>query len=288
MRTPENEKAVSGGSGTALDTAHVADDSKKGDFVTVLNTFGKLLLTKVFHADGTVNSYDDALSFVSKEVEVSDLRGLSRLLDKLQENPHRSVIRGKLTAGTPEPGKVEGSISRTNANFDDCPHHWLSIDIDKYKPGFADPVHEPEQAILDFIDEMLPPCFKGCSFYWQLSSSAGTKGSDFRSFDELAASPGYRDLTPAQKDQARERYFVERIAPAIAPDKQQGHGADHRPHLQPQPDATDSGTDLRAGHEPQQLHGGDDRDAGHGGPAAVHACQGQHEPDAPVTGYGHP
>lgn len=142
------------------------------DFVTCLATYGPNL-TKVFNSRGGVDSYDDAASFQAAEIQVSDIHGLSRLLTKLETKHQKCIIRGKLTAGTPEPGKVAGSLARTNANFDDCPHHWFMVDIDKYQPDFGDPVLEAEEVILDYIVTGLPDSFKGCSFHWQLSSSAG-------------------------------------------------------------------------------------------------------------------
>lgn len=146
------------------------------DFATTLASFGPTL-TKTYKADGTTDAYDDAASFVSKEIAVADLRSLSRLLTKLETRHQHCIIRGKFVGDErAEPGKVEGSIARTNANFDDCPHHWFMVDIDKYEPDFDDPVHDPVNAIKDYIARLLPPSFKDASFHWQLSSSAGMPG----------------------------------------------------------------------------------------------------------------
>src|SRR5690606_35631973 len=46
------------------------------------------------------------------------------------------------------------------------------IDVDGFRPK-ADPVKEPVKAIKEFIRLKLPEAFRGISFYWQLSSSAG-------------------------------------------------------------------------------------------------------------------
>lgn len=147
--------------------------STPADFLTVLTTTGPLL-TKTFKADGTTDSYDDAKSFTVKEHQVADIHDLSRLLSKLQNAPQRCVIRGKLSAN-PEPSDIEGTIRKTNASFDDCKHHWAMLDIDKYEPGFSDPVADPVGAIGEFLDAANLPQFKDCSFHWQLSSSAGIK-----------------------------------------------------------------------------------------------------------------
>lgn len=50
------------------------------------------------------------------------------------------------------------------------------VDIDKYEPDFDDPVNDPVNAIRDYLDRLMPPCFKDASFHWQLSSSAGMPG----------------------------------------------------------------------------------------------------------------
>lgn len=148
------------------------------DFVTALATFGPTL-TKTFKADGTTESYGESQSFTTKQIAVADLPALSRLLTKLQNKPQHCVIRGDYVGDDKaEKGKVDGSIARTNTNFNDCPHHWFMVDIDKYEPGFADPVHEPVEAIKDYLSEQLPPCFQDVSFHWQLSSSAGTPGKE--------------------------------------------------------------------------------------------------------------
>lgn len=148
------------------------------DFVTVLATYGPTL-TKTYKADGTTESYGDAKSFAFSEQPVSDIHSLSRLLTKLESNPQRCIVRGKFAGeDKAEKGKLEGSWSRTNNSFDDCQHNWLMIDIDNYKPGFADPINEPAAAVMDFLEEFLPPCFKDVSFHWQLSSSAGAPGKE--------------------------------------------------------------------------------------------------------------
>lgn len=146
------------------------------DKITVLETVGPCL-TKVYKSDGTTDAYDDAASFKVKTVEVADLPALAALLGKLHKNKKRCLI-----AGAPkdemQPGNVQGSVTRTNANFDDQPLHSFVIDIDGYRPGFADPVLETELAVLDFLAEKLPPCFRTASFYWHLSSSAGMPGKE--------------------------------------------------------------------------------------------------------------
>lgn len=155
------------------------DNTTGADKLTILQTYGPVL-TKVYHSDGSMSHYDDAKSFDFHVQEVKDLKALARLLGKLHKHPNRSLIAGAPLADRSKmaPGDVDGSVVRTNANFDDQPLHSFVIDIDGYEPGFADPVHEPELAVLDFINDHLPECFKTASFYWHLSSSAGMPGKE--------------------------------------------------------------------------------------------------------------
>ena len=147
------------------------------DKLTVLETVGPCL-TKTYKSDGTTDSYDDAASFHFTQVAVADIHALSRLLGKLHKNRKRCLIRGTPNGESMEAGNIPDTVTRTNANFLDQPLHWFMADIDGYRPGFADPVLEPEQAVLDYIDECLPASFKDCSFYWHLSSSAGMPGKE--------------------------------------------------------------------------------------------------------------
>ena len=148
------------------------------DKLTVLETVGPSL-TKTYRSDGTTDSYDDAASFHYKVVEVSDLQGLTRLLGKLHKNKKRCLIAGAPKGEGMESGNTDGSVARTNANFTDQPLHSFLIDIDGYRPGFADPVLDTENAVLDFFqDAKLGEAFNSCSFYWHLSSSAGMPGKE--------------------------------------------------------------------------------------------------------------
>lgn len=149
------------------------------DKLTILKTRGPVL-TKTYKSDGTTEPYGDAASFDFEVREVASLKALARLLGELHKRPRRCLIAGAPLADPSKmaPGQSEGSIARTNANFTDQPLHSFVIDIDGYEPGFADPVHEPELAVLDFINDHLPECFKTASFYWHLSSSAGMPGKE--------------------------------------------------------------------------------------------------------------
>ena len=170
--TPEVKMAVSGPTDTAKDTAH-ASEFTTGDSVTILETT-KYLLTKVYKSDGSTDSYGDAASFKVREKEVGDISSLSAMLTELQDKPKCCQIHGKFVGKDKAiAGNVPGTYARTNQNFSDQPLHTFIIDVDKYKPSFGDPVHEPDICIQEYIRKVLPPEFQNVSFHWQLSSSAG-------------------------------------------------------------------------------------------------------------------
>lgn len=136
------------------------------DNITVLESLGPLL-TKTFCSDGSVIPYGDAASFKVKTVAIAGWDDLRKLLASLHNKPKRCLIRGKLT-GTDS--NKPGTFVRTNANFSDQPLHWFMVDVDGFEPGFAMPT-DPA-AVEEYIEEVLP-AFRGASYYWHMSSSAG-------------------------------------------------------------------------------------------------------------------
>lgn len=178
--TDTNKMAARDGAAeeSTVDTSSCDYSVSGSDKLTVLETVGPCL-TKIYKSDGTTDPYDDAASFHYKVVEVSDIHGLSRLLGKLHKNKKRCLIAGAPKGEGMEAGNVEGSVTRTNANFIDQPLHSFVIDIDGYRPGFAEALTDTENAVLDFFhDAKLDDAFKTCSFYWHLSSSAGMPGKE--------------------------------------------------------------------------------------------------------------
>jgi putative DNA primase/helicase len=154
--------------------------SNQGNTITILETVGPCL-TKVYQSDGTTMDYGDAASFRVHVETVLGLRNFSEYhQDELRHSKHLAIIRGKFVgAEQAEKANVAGTYCRTNANFTDQPLNLFMIDIDGYRPGFADPIADAEQAVLDFFeDAKLGDAFKTCSFYWHLSSSAGMPGKE--------------------------------------------------------------------------------------------------------------
>lgn len=137
------------------------------DTLTVVECLAPLVLTKTFHADGTVTPYAKPKNVKFKPAEITGWDDLRALLARLHAKPKSCLIRGKQTGYESE---KPGTFFRRNENFSDQPLHWAMVDVDGFEPGFAMPT-DPA-AVDEFIEAVLPD-FKGASYYWHMSSSAG-------------------------------------------------------------------------------------------------------------------
>jgi hypothetical protein len=148
------------------------------DFITVLTSKGPLL-TKRWTSDG-IEPYDRAKHFTAVAYQVSDIRGLSRVLTMLQEQPRQCAIRGRHLAhddaGTNREGGVE--TTRDLEHFTEVAHQWVCLDVDEWvmPPGVC--LDDPPAAVSEFISQCLPAEFQEITHHWQLSSSAGAPGKE--------------------------------------------------------------------------------------------------------------
>ena len=140
------------------------------DFITVLTSKGPLL-TKQWTADG-IKAYDRAKHFSVDALDVHDIRGLSKVLTVIEVLPMACVIRGLFK------GESTVYTPRDLESFADAAHRWVCLDIDGFEPVLWDPVADPAEAVLEFIQTQLPPEFQDVSHHWQLSSSAGAPGNE--------------------------------------------------------------------------------------------------------------
>ena len=151
------------------------------DKITILETLGpKLTKTYGRHEGKDITMpYDDAASLKVSTFEATNLRDVAAQLGKMHKNVKKCFIRGRFVgADKAQPAFKPGTWTRTNGNFDDQPLHWFMIDIDGFKPNWSHPVETVASSVMEYIDAVLPPCFKGASFYWHLSSSAGMPGKE--------------------------------------------------------------------------------------------------------------
>jgi hypothetical protein len=152
-------------------------DQQAADTITVLTTRGPIL-TKQWLADGTIKGHDQAKHHTVEEFPLENLDSLALLLSGLQLRTKSCVIRGQYIGDErakmiPDPERKGGFVLRRADYFDDVAHHWVMFDLDRFTPLSADPVLDPENAFLEWVETTLPVEFHGVSFVWQLSSSAG-------------------------------------------------------------------------------------------------------------------
>lgn len=134
-------------------------------------------MAKQWLADGSIGQYGDGKFFKHTGYEAEDLGALAGMLKWLATEPTSCVIRGKYVgddvAQWRDPEFKPGMVRRALDYFDDQPLHSVMLDVDKFVPLTADPVLDPEDAVLEFIHTALPSVFRGAGHFWQLSNSAG-------------------------------------------------------------------------------------------------------------------
>ncbi|CAD5374839.1 hypothetical protein RA210_U70155 [Rubrivivax sp. A210] len=168
------------------------------DSLTIVTSAG-VPLAKRWTAAGTVEAVAHAWQFEPVTYPVNGLHELAGLLKGMEGAHCSALIRGKfigheaaalllpdiLAAANERRARQQQEkltttralkpdhVPRVTALFPDQPLHTLMIDIDDFKPVGIDPVADPVAAIQAYIRLVLPAGFHGCSFYWQLSGSAG-------------------------------------------------------------------------------------------------------------------
>jgi hypothetical protein len=152
------------------------------DTMTILRAAGSQNMTKIWRADGTISPYDNAKNFRIRDVTLTSIRGLFKLISMLANDPHSCAIRGKFIGAAKAqevaPPEMAGHYWRVTELYEEVPHHWLLTDVDGYRPEGIDPCKQPEAAVDQYISRCLPECFQGVSYIWQLSASAGAPGKE--------------------------------------------------------------------------------------------------------------
>jgi hypothetical protein len=154
--------------------------------ITVLHNSSRRLSKAITYrsaSEASIASYDNAKTFSVEQKAVEDIEGFSALLSTLQSDTHRLIIRGTphpeadLTKPVRRKDFKPNAASINEAPFQDLPQPWLMLDIDKLKlPESIDILKDPHKAIAYAI-EQLPAAFQDATVHWQLSASAGIKGT---------------------------------------------------------------------------------------------------------------
>jgi P4 family phage/plasmid primase-like protien len=147
-----------------------------GDRITVL-AHSAARLAKLWAADGSIRGYDDAKYFAARSELVADVRAASALLSRLEHDQRSAIVRGQYRgdaiAQQVDPEFKPGAVRRIKAAFEDAPLHLVLIEVDEFRPQGADPVADPVACVDQFVNEKMPAEFRGISYHWQLSGSAG-------------------------------------------------------------------------------------------------------------------
>lgn len=155
--------------------------------ITVLHNSSRRLSKAITYksaSKASTASYDNAKTFLVEQVVTEGIEALSALLSTLQSDTHRLIIRGTphpdtdITKPVRRKTHFPNTASVNEAPFQDLPQPWLMLDIDKLKlPESIDILKDPHKAIAYAI-EQLPAAFQDVTVHWQLSASAGIKGTD--------------------------------------------------------------------------------------------------------------
>jgi hypothetical protein len=100
-------------------------EAKMNEILTVLKSASGHALAKIFSGTAlTQQPFSTGSLFNVTEEPVSDLQSLSALLQRLEDDPTHTVIRGSLVDGRNSP------VPRNKETFTATPRQWCMIDID--------------------------------------------------------------------------------------------------------------------------------------------------------------
>jgi hypothetical protein len=113
------------------------------DNITILRAHGRRL-TKVIHADGTIDDYDKSRTVDLTQVRIDGLKGIEPLLHRLERHSDCCVVRGAIADPTRVLG-VRRLLYRDLETGDeptltDVPRRWLALDFDSLpRPNWIEP-----------------------------------------------------------------------------------------------------------------------------------------------------
>lgn len=145
--------------------------------ITILRATGSLVLAKTWLGNGESKAYDSPKNYTHRQEQVSGIYELSALLARQAAQPQECIIRGGYIGdefAVPVMQNVDGwkpgHVLRQKEVFRDRALHSVMIDIDKFE---STEYAQSTDAIDEFIETHLPAAFRGVTYHWQWSSSAG-------------------------------------------------------------------------------------------------------------------
>ena len=137
------------------------------DSITVLETADVSELGKVFAGiELTPHAFRVASLFNITEEPISDLQSLSKVLQRLENDLTRTIIRGSLIEGK------TNNISRKKETFAATARQWCMIDIDSL--AWDGDIND-HRAMLAHAIKQLPADFQSVDCWYHFSSSMGIK-----------------------------------------------------------------------------------------------------------------
>lgn len=150
------------------------------DFLTVLTTKGPLATKRITAVQGgspKIENYGKAQRFSFDEWPVSGFDELAAALKALQDRPRSFVVRGKPIDGIDRQNAPRRLRPRGDQPATLLPQarRWLALDMDSVPcPTGIDPIFEPDR-VVEYVLELLPEEFHGCSVFWAFTSGHGIK-----------------------------------------------------------------------------------------------------------------
>ena len=137
------------------------------DDISILTSATQASLIKTFSGpDLKKQSFAIGKEFNATEEPVSNLQSLSALLQRLENDPTQTIIRGSLTEGKINP------VRRKKGTFTSTPRQWCMIDIDSLA---WDGDLNDQRAMLSYAIKQLPADFQSVDCWYHFSSSMGIK-----------------------------------------------------------------------------------------------------------------
>ena len=124
--------------------------------ITILTSYNHTSIVKTFSGiDLTEQAFATGKEFNANEEPVSDLQSLSKILQRLENDPTQTIIRGSLIEGKTNP------VPRNKDTFTATPRQWCMIDIDSL--AWDGDIND-QQAMLSYAIQQLPIEFQAVNF----------------------------------------------------------------------------------------------------------------------------
>ena len=137
------------------------------DNLTLLTAVPSTSLVKTFSGSGLEEQpFSIGKEFNVSEEPVYDLQSLSKILERLENDPTQTIIRGLMAEGKTNP------VPRNKETFASTPCQWCMIDIDSL--AWDGDIND-HRAMLSYAIEQLPIEFQSVDCWYHFSSSMGIK-----------------------------------------------------------------------------------------------------------------